>query len=432
MLFMNDIDEYLADCLSKTTDPIAMLGSLNRFSFEQPPNGDIALAALEKLPETTTEIRECCKDLRVLGRKEFKHLLRWRLKAREIFGFTTKKSSHSEEAGGEVAEVEPMDEELRIQEELQALKDKESSRRKRERRRENEKKQREIMRMQLHMTAPTDIGLEQAGPNGEGAMFALKSVDKSGAINKIVRGQMATLTETDARRNHDSGIGGSETDEESDSEEDQLDREIESMYLHYQARKSELDAKFRAKKARKEHEDGDWEGFDAERQGSDDESEVEEESDDESVDATPVTSRPLLTSLQKDEKTSGGLSKRAAQFFDQDIFKGIAGLEEDKSTAEDSDVEEIDAGLDELDAMEAANGRHKAATQDVDNDAGSGLDTQSAAKNISDSDESVDEEGFEVVKRPKNESQWEDRDEPRDKHGRLGKCCLKDIAFELR
>src|ERR1700761_5404926 len=41
----------------QTTDPIALLGSHNRISFEQPPNGDVALAALDKLPETTKEIR---------------------------------------------------------------------------------------------------------------------------------------------------------------------------------------------------------------------------------------------------------------------------------------------------------------------------------------------------------------------------------------
>src|SRR3984885_890867 len=98
----------------QTTDPIAILGSLNRLSFMQPPNGDVALAALDKLPETTQKIRNCCADLRVLGRKEFRNLLRWRLKVREKFGFATKKSTATAEE--EVAEVEFMDEELKIQE----------------------------------------------------------------------------------------------------------------------------------------------------------------------------------------------------------------------------------------------------------------------------------------------------------------------------
>lgn len=131
----------------QTTDPIAVLGSYNKLTFQQPLNGDVALAALDKLSETTNEIRNCCADLRVLGRKDFKLLLRWRLKVREIFGFATKASAATADAedAEEVAEVESMDEELQIQEDLQAIKDRENSKKKREKRRENERKQREII-----------------------------------------------------------------------------------------------------------------------------------------------------------------------------------------------------------------------------------------------------------------------------------------------
>lgn len=122
-------------------------------SFEQARNGDVALSALDRMPETTEEIRTCCADLRVLGRKDFKMLLKWRLKAREAFGMPTK-NTKKPELSEEVAEVESMDEELKIQEELQALKDKDSAKIKRERRRENEMKQKDIVRMQLHMVAP--------------------------------------------------------------------------------------------------------------------------------------------------------------------------------------------------------------------------------------------------------------------------------------
>jgi len=30
------------------------------------------------LPETTEEVKLCCSDLRVLGRKEFRSLLKWK------------------------------------------------------------------------------------------------------------------------------------------------------------------------------------------------------------------------------------------------------------------------------------------------------------------------------------------------------------------
>jgi AdoMet-dependent rRNA methyltransferase SPB1 len=352
----------------QTTDPIAILGSLNRLSFKQPANGDVALAALDKLPETTKEIRDCCADLRVLGRKEFRNLLRWRLKVREKFGFATKKSA-KDAAEEEVAEVESMDEELKIQEELQTLSEKESSRKKRERRRENEKKQREIIRMQLHMTAPTEIGLEQSGPNGQDSMFALKWVDKSGAVDKLTKGKMAILTESETKKDHDSGFGSGETDDESDPEQDQLDRDLDSMYDQYQSRKSETDAKFRAKKARKEHDDGDWEGFSAGEQESDDGENIEEDSsDDSSDDETASSKKPLLTDPE----------------------------------------EELSADLDAIMEMNGGGG-------EVD----SGSDIP-VPQEVDESEESDDEEkGFEVVKRSAQDAQWED--EAPKKDGRLGK-----------
>ena len=56
---------------------------------------------------------------------------------------------------------------------------------------------------------------------------------------------------------------------------------------------------------------------------SDDEVVAQDDNDsdsDESEDGTPAK---LLTSLDENEKEAGGLSKQAALFFDQDIFKDI-------------------------------------------------------------------------------------------------------------
>lgn len=395
----------------QTTDPIAILGSLNRLSFKQPPNGDVALAALDKLPETTQEIRNCCADLRVLGRKEFRNLLKWRLKVREKFGFATKKSTASN-AEEEVAEVESMDEELKIQEELQALSEKEKSRKKREKRRENEKKQKEVVRMQLHMTAPTDIGLEQAGPNGEGSMFGLKSIDKSGAVDRIAKGKMATITEADARGDH--GGGSEEDGEESDEEQDRLDRELDSLYEQYQERKSGADAKFRAKKARQEHEDGDWEGF-SEDNVSSDASELDEDSGDDTGEEVTDSGRALLTDLDRGAHKAGSLSKRAAQFFDQDIFKDISGVGDDEPDLEaEEDDEEIDADLDQLDSI-----RPMKQTELLESDA-------TSVEEVENSEGEGEDGGFEVVKRAKAEAQWED--EPQ-KDGRPGKRATRDNAI---
>ncbi|SPQ21879.1 bfa56d39-9942-4449-a06c-b56baf826e0b [Thermothielavioides terrestris] len=334
--------EIAASEFIQTTDPIAILGQYNRLTFEQAQNGDVALAALDRLPETNDEIRACCADLKILGRKEFKMLLKWRLRVREIFGLPTKKTTKTPIAE-EVAEVENMDEELKIQEELQRIKEKELSKKKRERRKENERKRKEIVRMQMNMTAPMDIGMEQEGPRGEGAMFRLKAIDQTEALRRIAKGKMAMLTEAEARKDRDSGIGSSgETDDESDDDGDRLERELDNMYDQYKERKMAADAKYRAKKARQEHADEEWEGVSASEKGdSDDEDSALEEdsSDDSDAEERGDTSKPLIRDLDNTPQDGTGLSKRARGFFSQDIFQSIPGLldvpEEEEEASED-------------------------------------------------------------------------------------------------
>ncbi|OAQ85333.1 AdoMet-dependent rRNA methyltransferase spb-1 [Purpureocillium lilacinum] len=315
----------------QTTDPIAILGSSNKLTFEQPKNGDVALAALDKLPETTPEIRTCCADLKVLGRKDFKLLLKWRLRVREIFGFKTKTTDDADkEETEEVAEVGSMDEELKIQEELQAMKDKDSGKKKREKRKENERKQREIVRMQLNMVAPMDIGMEEAGPIGEGSMFSLKKVDKTDAMRRLARGKMTKVADDAKKALDNQQAQEDDEDEVSDEEEDRLERELDSMYDNYRERKAEADAKYRAKKARKEHGDDEWEGLSGSEKDEKSESSDLDEEDSSDDDDEGVSPNGLLRDLDDSEPGENGLSKRAAAFFNQDIFKGITlpGLEQ--------------------------------------------------------------------------------------------------------
>lgn len=307
----------------QTTDPIAILGSSSKLTFEQQENGDIALAALDKLPETTKEIRQCCMDLKVLGRKEFRLLLRWRLKAREIFGFASKQKSSEDAAGEEVADIESMDEELQAQQDLQRLNDNESTRKRKARRRKNERKQKEIVRMQMHMSTPTEIGLEQRGPSGEESIFALAAVDNAGAIERVVRGTMAFQLHGKQDSDNDS-----RSEDGSDQEEDRLDEELDALYYQYQERKSASEAHSRARKARKEHGDGNWEGFSDHEKSSDEGFDHYQISDDSTVeeDEEGQVSRRLIYPQNGLAQGQAGLTRRAALFFGQDIFKDIRDL----------------------------------------------------------------------------------------------------------
>jgi AdoMet-dependent rRNA methyltransferase SPB1 len=287
-----------------TTDPIAILGTYNRLSFQQSPSGDLALATLARLEETTDEIRLCCEDLKVLGKKEFRNLLRWRLKVREKFGLSVKRKQPKPEEAEEVTEIAPLDEELAIQEELERLRDNANAKKKKERRKENERKHREIVRMQMNMITPMEIGMEQNGPVGAEALFELKTVDRANASDKITAGKSANL-ESDSEG--DLTMSEGETDEG----EDQLERELDSMYELYQEQMDNRDSKLRAKKARKDYETEVWEGFSSpggSQASDDDDSESEA-----SFHATP-------------RAQGGQLSNKAALFFDQDIFHDLGGI----------------------------------------------------------------------------------------------------------
>ncbi|KAF7590886.1 AdoMet-dependent rRNA methyltransferase spb1 [Aspergillus hancockii] len=298
-----------------TTDPIAILGSYNKLSFQQPPSGDIALSTLDRLEDTTDEIRKCCEDLKVLGKKEFRNLLRWRLRVREKFGLVVKKGQAKTDEPEEVAEIAPMDEELAIQEELMRLREKEGSRAKKERRKENEKKRKEIVRMQMHMTTPMDIGMEQVGPLGEDATFSIKRIDREGARDAVASAK-------DVPIESDSEDSESESDAESDDEGDRLERELDSLYEQYQGQKEDRDTKLRAKKARKDYEADEWEGISESG---------EEESDDEGSKSGAAITAGIAP------PKNGTLSNNAAMFFDQDIFQGLEGVDDVEDEDEDED-----------------------------------------------------------------------------------------------
>lgn len=327
-----------------TTDPIAILGSVNELSFTQGPNGDLALAALQRLPETTDEIRTCCSDLKVLGRKEFRSLLRWRLKIRERFGLASKTNKRPEPAEGEeVTEIAPLDEETAMHEELEHLQAQESSRKKRERRKENERKQREIVRLQMQMITPNDIGVEQAGPSGEGAMFSRKTAEKAEAANRVASAAMQDIEDEP----DDSDIAESSSDE-TDAEGDNLEKELDSLYENYRERREDRVAKERAKRARKEKETDEWQGISGADSGSD-----AGDSDEETL--APVTQRLG----ESDATFSQGLSNKAALFFDQDIFRNVdLGPLDDGDSAIEIEDDSADATVSSKHETHAAAGEN--------------------------------------------------------------------------
>lgn len=75
-----------------TSRPVALMAEVNQFSFEprlmqtlgvSETDAKKAASLLEKMECTSSEVLSCCEDLKVLARREFKLLLKWRSTARD-------------------------------------------------------------------------------------------------------------------------------------------------------------------------------------------------------------------------------------------------------------------------------------------------------------------------------------------------------------
>ncbi|KAJ7225420.1 Spb1 C-terminal domain-containing protein [Mycena pura] len=348
----------------RSPDPISVLGRVNKITF---------LTEEEKewyaLDITTGDIKANCDDLKVLGKGDFKALLKWRLALREELGLDNK-TRDTEDVTETVEIVEEGDEEQQLQDELERLNAAGAARVKRERRRANEIKTRTIQRMQLQMTAPLDIGLEQHDASLGGQDF-FSLGDAEMRLRK--RGGVSALDDQDdADSSEEERAAVDENDSVLDPDEERQ-RKVAGLEAEMDGLLRERDAKFKVKEARQKNaEREEWHGIhetvDADSEDSDNEEEggwdrmqttkaqsgdtssdeSESESDSEEAVGRITQKRPrsdngptkpskrarLITDLREPKSQSAA----AKIWFSQDLFAGL------DDAVDDVEDENIDAG----------------------------------------------------------------------------------------
>ncbi|KAG8722084.1 AdoMet-dependent rRNA methyltransferase spb1 [Ceratobasidium sp. 394] len=337
-------------------DAVLVLGTANQITFTTPEEKEWL-----KLEATTPDVIANCDDLKVLGKGDFKKLLKWRTAIREELGLEAKQKP-MEDATETVEITEEVDEDQQIESELARLNADAAARAKRDRRKANEKRTRTVMRMQLQMTAPLDIGMEFRDDALKGDVF-----DLSGADGRDVSEKDEDTSDEEAggeRASNEEGEDGSSDDEDGEKKVAGLEGELDGLYERYRERMAERDLKFKAKESRqKDKSREEWGGIRKDDEESDEESgeeseeggwdvaqaakdqgDAESSSDEEEEEERPAAKRRkleggngkerLITRLEE-PKQKGVASKAARVWFSQDLFKGAADVEDDDEEQED-------------------------------------------------------------------------------------------------
>ncbi|QPG76004.1 hypothetical protein FOA43_003390 [Brettanomyces nanus] len=271
---------------------------------------------LKKMKQTTIEFYECCKDLKVLGKKDFRMLIRWRKHAREELGLLDKKDMEKP-----AVEMEELTEDQKIDKELAELKEKEKLNTRRTKRRKNEQKQKEMQRLQMNMLTDMQIGME-AAENGVESLFSLKLAENTGQLKDLAKGKKSFIF-----NNNDKGADKDENNTkvlEFDSKEEEIDTledQLSTMYDQYKDDKMERDARLRASTARGDEEDEPWEGM-KEAKTESSEGEFESDEDDETDSDDDEAINKLIESI-REHKKKGQLGSKASNFFSDSIFQDI-------------------------------------------------------------------------------------------------------------
>uniref|UniRef100_A0A8C3R4M4 FtsJ RNA 2'-O-methyltransferase 3 n=1 Tax=Cyanoderma ruficeps TaxID=181631 RepID=A0A8C3R4M4_9PASS len=255
----------------KAPNPVDFLSKANEITL-----GD---GELENHSSTTEELRQCCRDIRVLGRKELRALLNWRTKLRRFLAKKLKEqakaldinlSSDEEEESREEEKKEKMEakaaaaEEAKEQEEVELalaeMKAEELAELKRKKKKilKEQRKQRE--RVELKMDLP---GVSIAD-DGDTSMFSLRSIHRTPLLDELSRGDMASADALLETSPGDDDIYVSDHDEEDDvSLASDLDPE-ELLEIEARQRKLEREQRGKRPKFKQKEEEEEEEGQEVE------------------------------------------------------------------------------------------------------------------------------------------------------------------------
>ncbi|GJQ75717.1 hypothetical protein Trydic_g17789 [Trypoxylus dichotomus] len=337
---------------------------------------------------TTNEIKECCKDIKVLGRRELRLLLNWWKELHgELYGDKSKETEGSDIKDADGDQEKEADEEEEIDKQIAELQDEEFREEKRKRKKVLKERKKLNERLNLKMVLKDD-----GGPTMEDDdMFSLNLIRNNQEMAKVVDQAPEVVAESDNEE---------DVQKPKYAKYSKGGGHLDSSGVFYKDSDSELEL------------ESDDEGNAEIKEGlgfnDSDEDEVENEQTD---DVQSPSKNPLITDLDHRDNKQKKIHK-ADLWFERDIFKNLID-ENDEDIDLDKMVAEYkkkgvdiatEKGLDNI-----RNAKNESATKKDDMDGSTEGETSDSDDDDSGSDYDVEREvwkkqkektqnGFEVVK----------------------------------
>ena len=190
-------------------DPMTFLGTFNAITTEDASSKEY----LEKEPKMTASMLLNLNDLKVLGKGEFKQLLKWRLKMRKSAGKDAEKAEKEVEA--------PPPEPLTAEQEADEMAKASLKAGRKVKRKKLDKKNKERIRMQMGMSIKGDVH-EMAD---EFELFKLKNIPTNGMIDENAE----ILTDEEYQSDEQSQSESDQQQQEDSDEEEAHLRHVEAV-----------------------------------------------------------------------------------------------------------------------------------------------------------------------------------------------------------
>ncbi|XP_017758843.1 PREDICTED: pre-rRNA processing protein FTSJ3 [Eufriesea mexicana] len=266
---------------------------------------------IENHEKTTKEIKECCKDIKVLGKKDLRNLINWWKLIKESLKKEEPIDTNTQNLPDEITETAPMSQEEledledeQIRKQIEELRKEEARELKRKKKKTNKERQKLNERLNLKMIHKGNEGpiLE------EDNMFSLKDIKTHQQLENIIDQDPNVIAESDADSDPERRKPKKVT---YNKDEGQLD----SSGLYYKTEDSEPESS----------SDASDDDLDSNKSGlglneSDDEDTKKVRIKRKNIDED--SENPLLTDLDHRDKKTKRIHK-AELWFEKDIFKNL-------------------------------------------------------------------------------------------------------------